>query len=247
MLPPTPARRPAAAALAAGARRAGAVHATAGFGPDPAFEREFAAHLQSTCGPEELLQMFAGFASGSGDFAHRMRRIVLRAMVRELGDGVSVGAGLSLRHAGTFAIGAGTCLGDQLCLHGRHDGRCDIGARVWIGAQCFVDARDLAIGDDVGVGPGVRILGSTHTGEPLAQAVIATDLVIAPVRIGRGADIGVGAVILPGVTIGEGAIVGAGAVVTRDVAPCTIVAGVPARLLRRRDAPRSKPSGRPPS
>lgn len=75
--------------------------------------------------------------------------------------------------------------------------------------------------------------------------VIATDLVIAPVRIGPGADIGVGATVLPGVTIGEGAIVGAGAVVTGDVAPGTIVAGVPARLLRRRDTPRSLPSGRP--
>ena len=54
-------------------------------------------------------------------------------------------------------------------------------------------------------------------------------------RIGAWADIGVNAVILPGVTVGKGAIVGAGAVVTHDVEPFSIVAGVPARLLRRRD------------
>jgi len=53
-------------------------------------------------------------------------------------------------------------------------------------------------------------------------------------RVGRGASIGSGAVILGGVTIGAGALVGAGAVVTHDVAPDTIVAGVPARLLRDR-------------
>ncbi len=53
-------------------------------------------------------------------------------------------------------------------------------------------------------------------------------------RVRRGADIGTGAVLLPGLTVGEGAIVGAGAVVTRDVAPYAVVAGVPAKELRRR-------------
>jgi acetyltransferase-like isoleucine patch superfamily enzyme len=64
--------------------------------------------------------------------------------------------------------------------------------------------------------------------------VIETDLEIRPVRIGRGSDIGVNAVILPGVTVGEGAIVGAGAVVTKDVQPQTVVIGVPATLLKNR-------------
>ena len=54
------------------------------------------------------------------------------------------------------------------------------------------------------------------------------------VRIGNDAWIGHGAVVMPGLTIGNGAVVGANAVVTRDVAPFTIVAGNPAKLLRRR-------------
>ncbi|MBP0618123.1 DapH/DapD/GlmU-related protein [Jiella mangrovi] len=54
------------------------------------------------------------------------------------------------------------------------------------------------------------------------------------VKIGHDVWIGHGATILPGVTIGNGAVVGAGAVVSRDVAPYTIVGGVPARLIRRR-------------
>ena len=66
--------------------------------------------------------------------------------------------------------------------------------------------------------------------------IIQTDLDIKPGRIGAWADIGTNAVILPGVTIGKGAIVGAGAVVTGDVAAFAIVAGVPARFLRWRDA-----------
>ena len=62
----------------------------------------------------------------------------------------------------------------------------------------------------------------------LASAAPAT-----PVRIGRAARIGFDACVLPGVTIGEGAVVGARSVVTADVEPFTIVAGNPARLVRR--------------
>ena len=55
-----------------------------------------------------------------------------------------------------------------------------------------------------------------------------------PVEVGHDVWVGHGAVVLPGVTIGNGAVVGAGAVVTRDVAPYTVVAGVPAEPIRRR-------------
>jgi len=60
--------------------------------------------------------------------------------------------------------------------------------------------------------PGVRILGSAHTGLTDRARSSETDLAVEPVRIERGADIGVNAVVLPGVTIGAGSIVGAGAV-----------------------------------
>jgi carbonic anhydrase/acetyltransferase-like protein (isoleucine patch superfamily) len=54
------------------------------------------------------------------------------------------------------------------------------------------------------------------------------------VKIGHDTWLGHGSTILPGVTVGNGAVVGAGAVVSRDVAPYTIVGGVPARLIRER-------------
>jgi acetyltransferase-like isoleucine patch superfamily enzyme len=87
----------------------------------------------------------------------------------------------------------------------------------------------------VGWGPGAKALGSAHTGLPIDQPIIETDLEIRPVRVGAWADIGTAAILLPGVTVGKGSIVGAGAVVTRDVPPFAIVAGVPARFLRWRD------------
>lgn len=64
--------------------------------------------------------------------------------------------------------------------------------------------------------------------------IIQTDLIVKPVKICSNCDIGINAVILPGVTIGKGSIVGAGAVVTKDVEPDTIVAGVPAKVLKKR-------------
>jgi phosphonate metabolism protein (transferase hexapeptide repeat family) len=57
------------------------------------------------------------------------------------------------------------------------------------------------------------------------------------VTIGHDVWIGHGAIVMPGVTIGTGAAIGSGAIVTKDVAPYTIVAGVPARMLRQRFAP----------
>jgi acetyltransferase-like isoleucine patch superfamily enzyme len=198
---------------------------------DPAFEHGFAAHLRQTLDVPALAALLDRFADGSSDFDAGMRRIVWRAMGVALGDGVMIGRGVRLRDAGAYAIGDGTMVGDGAILQGRHDGSCAIGQRVWIGPQTFIDGRDLVIGDAVGIGPGVRIIGSEHTGRPADAAVIATELDVRPIRIEPGADIGAGATILPGVSIGVGAIIGAGAVVNRDVPAGAVAAGVPARVL----------------
>jgi len=60
-----------------------------------------------------------------------------------------------------------------------------------------------------------------------------SDWVCVPTLVKRGASIGSSATILCGITIGEGAIVGAGSVVTKNVAPHTVVAGNPARVLKK--------------
>ena len=73
-------------------------------------------------------------------------------------------------------------------------------------------------------------------GTPSDTPVVAVyPLQAEPVTINDGAWICIGATILPGVTIGENAVVAAGAVVTKDVAPDTVVAGVPARFVKRLD------------
>jgi acetyltransferase-like isoleucine patch superfamily enzyme len=199
--------------------------------PDPAFEAEFAAELLARCGRTATLELFCRFSQSPGWLDATMRRLCLRALVRRCGVGLQVGVGVSLRHPETFELGDGVFIGDQAVLQGRHDGRFVVGNRVWIGPQSFLDARDLVLEDYVGLGPGVKILGSEHTGLPANLPIVATDLVIEPVRILAGADIGMNAVLLPGVTVGHGAIVGAGAAVSRDIPAWAKAAGVPARVI----------------
>ena len=218
-----------------GARRVTAVHGRQEVSPDPDFELGLADYLRDRYDRTGLIELYARYALGDGDLDLRMRRAIWRALARQCGHGLQVGSGVGFKHAETFAIGDGVFIGAQAYLQGRFDGRCVIGDHVWIGPQSYFDARDLVIEDHVGWGPGAKVLGSAHTGQPVDVPVIQTDLDINPVRVEAWADIGVNAVILPGVTVGKGAIVGAGAVVTRDVPPFTIVAGVPAQVLRRRE------------
>jgi acetyltransferase-like isoleucine patch superfamily enzyme len=207
--------------------------------PDAAFEIGLATYLRSELGPQAAAELYSRFAIGATDFDSRMRRVIFRALCGRLGKGLQVASGVAFEHLGTFELGSGVFIGAQAFLQGRHDGRCVIGDRVWIGPQSYLDARDLAIEEGAGLGSGVRVLGSMHVGLPIDIPIISTDLRIRPVRIGAGADVGTGAVILPGVSVGKGAIVGAGAVVASDVPPFAVVAGVPARVLRRREAPKA--------
>ena len=90
------------------------------------------------------------------------------------------------------------------------------------------------VGKRVGIGPGVKIITSMHEEAGRELPILDAPIAFQPVTIDDHADIGVGAIILPGVTVGRGAQVGAGAVVTRDVPPYSVVAGSPARVLRER-------------
>jgi acetyltransferase-like isoleucine patch superfamily enzyme len=212
-----------------------AVHGLEAVQPDPPFETQLAQDLARRCAPAEIMALFRRFNHGEDYVDFLMRRTCVRALAKRCGDGLRIGPGVGLRHPETFEIGNGVVIGEQAVIHGRFDGTCVIGDKVWIGAQAFLDARDLVLGDNVGWGPGARLLGSKHSGQPTDVPIIATDLLIAPVVIEADADVGVNAVVLPGVTVGRGAIVGAGAVVTKDVPAFAKVAGCPAQVIGYRD------------
>ena len=212
-----------------------AVHGRRHVEPDAPFESGLSEYLGAQYSREQLMVLMNTYGATDEPIEQLLRRAVWRAVTRRFGNGVRIGRNVLTRHAETFEVGDGVFIGDQAVLQGRHDGTCVIGNHVWIGPQVYFDARHLIIEDDVGVGPGARVLGSMHTGVPENVPIIQTDLEIKRVLIKSGADIGMNATILPGVTVGAGAIVGATAVVTQNVPDHAVVTGVPARFIRWRE------------
>ena len=156
---------------------------------------------------------------------------------RHLGAGVVIEPGVLVFHPENIELHDNVYVGHNAILKGYHRGLMTIGAGSWIGQQCFFhSAGEITIGQDVGVGPGVKILTSYHGDADISKPIMHARVELAGVAIGDGADIGIGAIILPGVTVGRGAQVGAGAVVTADVPDYAVVAGVPARVIRIRGA-----------
>jgi UDP-2-acetamido-3-amino-2,3-dideoxy-glucuronate N-acetyltransferase len=109
-----------------------------------------------------------------------------------------------------------------------------IGANCKISSHTFI-CEGVTIEDGVFIGHGVTFINDLFpralTEAGMLQA--ETDWTCTATMVRKGASIGSGSTILAGVTIGENSMVGAGSVVTHDVPPDTVVAGNPARILRR--------------
>ena len=141
---------------------------------------------------------------------HHYRRLVYRIFGVSIGKGSSIHMFASFYNPVNIYIGRDTIIGERAVLDGR---------------------AKLSIGDHVDIASEVMIYNAQHDihskdfTKPQYGEVVINDYVF----------IGPRAIILPGVTIGRGAVVGAGAVVTKDVEPLTIVGGVPAKEIGKRD------------
>lgn len=154
---------------------------------------------------------------------------------KKIGSNVIFEKGVLVFHPQNISIGNNVYIGHNTILKGYHKNELIIGDHTWIGQCCFLhSAGGIIIGKAVGIGPMVKILTSVHSENDLSKPILLNDLEFKKVIIEDGCDIGVGSIILPGVKIGEGSIVGAGSVVTKDVPSFSVVAGVPARILRER-------------
>lgn len=162
---------------------------------------------------------------------------------------ISVSKGCKIHWWGLRSIKGGhLSVGENSIIAGRitfdnPQGRIKFGKRCYFGSSLLVCHTGIDIGDDVIISWGVTIVDhNSHSlnwnerkedvadwmkGEKDWDAVI-----VDPVKIEDKVWIGFGANILKGVTIGEGAVIAAGAMVTKDVAPFTVVAGNPAKIIK---------------
>ena len=90
----------------------------------------------------------------------------------------------------------------------------------------------VSIGHHVNLAQGITVTALNHNFADLGKRIDEQGITTQPVTIGDDVWIGANAVILPGVTIGQHAVVAAGAVVTKDVPPYSIVAGIPAKVIK---------------
>ncbi|MBJ2186266.1 MULTISPECIES: DapH/DapD/GlmU-related protein [Muribaculaceae] len=131
-----------------------------------------------------------------------------------------------LMHSVFPSMGEGSTVGTPLTAVRPH--MVKIGRNVVVMPGCLMmSAGGITIDDGAMIAANVQLISNNHD---LYERQIIT---CKPVHIGKNAWIGAGATVLPGVTIGDNAVVGAASVVTKDVAADTIVAGNPAKFIKR--------------
>jgi acetyltransferase-like isoleucine patch superfamily enzyme len=191
-----------------------------------------------------------------------LRGIPLRLRARGVRGAVFRGRRSVVEHAYAFSSGPGLILEDgvlvnALSAHGIAVGRnvtiargatltctgviaelgegISIGDRSAVGAGSFLGGQGrIRIGNDVIMGPGVRIFSENHNHDDATVAIRTQEQARAAVTIEDDCWVGAGATILAGVTVGRGSVIAAGAVVTRNVPAYSVAGGVPARVLRSR-------------
>jgi len=149
--------------------------------------------------------------------------------------------------ASSVVLGENVSLQDFINLYGCRIGDntkigpfVEIQKNVTVGRNCKIQSHSflcegVSIEDEAFIGHGVMFINDRYPRSATASGALQTeaDWKVVPTVIKKGASIGSNATILCGVTVGEGAIVGAGSVVTKDVPPRTIVAGNPAKVIRK--------------
>jgi acetyltransferase-like isoleucine patch superfamily enzyme len=166
----------------------------------------------------------------------RLRALLLAFLGAKIGSKVGVGSGCRLQRPTRLLLGTRVHVEHNVFFKIESDSATlRIGDYTFIGNGTQFDVtQHVEVGKKVLIAPGCFIVDHNHN--HMAGTTIADQgCCSARVSIEDGAWLGAHAVILPGVTIGAGAVVAAGAVVSRDVAPNSIVAGVPARVVAYRN------------
>jgi len=156
-----------------------------------------------------LMSLFSGFAY----FIHE--HVIWRKQLRSKGKHLRIHSRTSIRNAHNISIGNNVRITMDCCI--------------WAEKNSFI-----TIGNNVLVGPGVKMFCGNHGTKLNGIPMINQERVESNITIGNDVWIGANSVITSGVTISDGAVVAAGSVVTKNVLSNTIVGGVPAKKIKNR-------------
>ncbi len=152
---------------------------------------------------------------------------------------VCPGVKFEIGRRATLTLGRWSWIG-QGCKVRVHEGQVSIGAKTVLGQECTISAfQHISIGRECIVADRAMMIDFDHGVVEAERPIREQGIYKRDVRIGHNAWIGYGACILRGVTVGDNCVVGTNSVVTKDVPDNAVVAGLPARVIRMRDAPKT--------
>ena len=146
---------------------------------------------------------------------------------------------LEIGRSATLTLGRWSWIGHGTKIRA-HEGTVEIGAKTVLGQECTISSfQHVAIGRECIVADRVMLIDFDHGVVEVERPIRLQGIYKRDVDVGNNCWIGYGTCILRGVTIGDNCIIGTNSVVTKDVPDDAVVAGAPARPLRKRPAPKT--------
>ena len=196
-------------------------------------------------GPLTLLRFMTRHRMLTPKYARLLARLgwlKLRHRGRLVTDGlcfVGPGVSLEIQPGARLFLGRWSWIGHG-CKVRVHEGEVRVGGKTVLGQECTISAyQHVSIGRECVVADRVMLIDFDHGVVEVERPIRLQGIYKRDVRVGHNCWIGYGACILRGVTVGDNAVIGTSAVVTRDVPDNAVVAGIPARVIRMRDEPKT--------
>jgi acetyltransferase-like isoleucine patch superfamily enzyme len=176
------------------------------------------------------------------------RRLLTRAGRRWVSDGpFFLGKGLELKiePRGEIRFGRFVWIGDGTKIR-CHEGAVEIGEKTVMGQECTISAyQHVRIGEQCVIADRAMFIDFDHGVVEVERPIRQQGIYKRDVEVGNNVWIGYGACVLRGVSVGDNSVIGTNAVVTKDVPANAVVAGIPARIIRMREAPQELRWARP--
>jgi acetyltransferase-like isoleucine patch superfamily enzyme len=168
------------------------------------------------------------------------RRLLTPAGRRWRSDGpFFLGRGLELKiePRGEIRFGRFVWIGDGTKIR-CHEGKVEIGSKTVMGQECTISAyKRVRIGDECVIADRAMFIDFDHGIVEVERPIRSQGIYKRDVEVGNNVWIGYGACILRGVSVGDNSVIGTNSVVTKDVPANAVVGGIPARIIRMREAP----------